>query len=397
MRIGGAFPFGQVSVPIGLAGGEVWYPPPGNYYFELGNQTVVQVIDPINLCWRNVAWPGGSGSIVSPDGYNFRLCNQSGVLTGALITNAGSAATANGIGSAATGVVVSFGAAPTNGVAATAYPIVGGKLSGLTIAAGGSGFVMPPRILIDPPPIGGIQATATCTISGGAINGVTLQNPGAGYVNVPNVYIVPAFLTYQGVGVPVNAVGPASIIPPGIIAGVQPPFLPNIQFQPAPASSNGASITVNGITGSLTLTGIVMTSYGVGYTGTTIPLITFTGITSAAATAIGSFCVTAVGTAGVAGSNYTNGAPWESSLGLVSQNDGCNGIYQIRPARGIINSTTGFTTTPATIEDPGFGLQKVPNASILPFTTTPAATLSTTTLVLGGQYDISYFQPAVED
>jgi hypothetical protein len=398
MRIGGAFTFGQVGVPIGLAAGEVYYIPPGNYYFTLGNQTVIQYLDPINAVWRNIAWPGGSASVLSPDGYNYRMVNMSGVCQGALITAAGTTGT-NGIGASATGTTVTFGAVPTNGVVATAYPIIGGKLLGLTVTAGGSAFVMPPRILIDPPPFGGIQATATCTISGGIINTVTLQNPGAGYLNTPNVYIVPAFATYPGVGQPINATPPISIIPPGVINSIQPPFLAGIAFQPAPTSSSGAQITCTGLTGSGTLTGIVMTNYGVGYTGLNIPTVLISGgtLTGATATAIMSFCVTAVGTAGLAGSGYTIGAPWESSIGLVATTDGCNNICGSRPARGTINSLTGFTTTAATIEDPGYGLQKVPVASILPFTTTPASGLSTTTLAVGGQYDISVLQQAVED
>lgn len=396
MRIGGAFPFGQQAVPIGLAPGQVFYLPPGNYYFNAGQQTVAQVQDSTNAIWRNVAWPGASTTIFSADGYNYRLANLSGCCAGALITVAGSGGT-NGIGATATGAVVSFGAAPANGVAATAYPIVGGKLSGLTIAAGGSGFVMPPQLLIDPPPFGGIQATATCTISGGVINAVTLQNAGAGYIATPNVYIIPQFATYPGVGQPVNATIPVNIIPPGTVLGpIGPPMLPAINFFGGVPITGGASITVNGLTGSGTLTGIVMTNYGAGYTGTTIPSITFTGITSSAATAIMSLCVTAVGTGGAAGTGYTIGAPWESSLGLVATTDGCNGVFNPIPARGVIASTTGFTTSAATIENPGFGLQKVPVASILPFTTTPSS-ISTTTLTCGGQFDISYLQPAVED
>jgi len=42
MRIGGAFPFGQNNVPVGLSGGELFYFPPGNYYVQLGSVTLLQ-------------------------------------------------------------------------------------------------------------------------------------------------------------------------------------------------------------------------------------------------------------------------------------------------------------------------------------------------------------------
>src|SRR6516162_4481665 len=161
MRIGGAFQFGQGNVPVGLAGGEVFYAPPGNFYCNLGNVTLLQVFDGINNIWRNIGYPGGNVQVVSCDGSNYRLVNMSGNIAAVNITNAGSGATVNGIGAAVNGVTIGFGAAPANGIVAQAYAIVGGKLSGLTIAAGGSGFVFPPVLVIDPPPLGGIQATAT--------------------------------------------------------------------------------------------------------------------------------------------------------------------------------------------------------------------------------------------
>ena len=407
MRIGGAFPFGQVAVPVGLAGGEAFYFPPGTYQYVLGNQTVLQYFDPTDAAWRNVAWPGSWGNVASSDGYNWRLINLSGVVTGASITNAGSGGTTNGIGTLTTGVTVGFGAAPANGVAAAAYPIVGGKLASgqLTIVNAGANYLMPPILLIDPPPFGGIQATATCTISGGVINAVTLQNPGAGYTVIPNVYVIPQYLLYAGAGQPIQP-PLVNIAPPGTPSFIPPPMLPGINFGSSTIlqAASAASVAFTGtlaqvLTGSGTLTGIVMTAYGVGYAGTTIPAITFTGgglAGGVAATAIMSMAVTSLGTAGTAGAGYTVGTPWESSYGLVAANDGCNNIYQPRAARGLIQAATGFTGTAASIEDNGFGLQKVPNIGTTLFTTQPT-TVSTTTAVTGGVFDISVLQPAVED
>jgi len=401
MRIGGAFQFGGQSIPIGLFGGQEYYIPPGNFYLQLGGQTVLQVYDPNNDIWRNVGFPGGNLQVASVDGFNYRLVNMSGVVAALQITNAGSGGT-NGIGTAATGTTIGFGAAPSNGIAAQAYPIVGGALASPTITAGGSGFVFPPVIMIDPPANGGIQATATCTISGGAINAVTLRNAGAGYTAPPNYYVVPQYLLPPQAGVPVQAAAPLNVIPPGNIAPLsgalssQPPFFPNVQW---PGVTGGALITSGALTGSGTLTGAVVTQYGVGYSGTTIPSVTFAGgglAGGVAATAVMSLAVISLGTGGTAGAGYTVGAPWESDTAQIVATDGCNGVLQPRPARGRIAATTGFTGTPAIVSDPGFGLQAVPNIGAMQFG--PAITTgSTTTAAVGAVYDVSILQNAVTD
>ena len=407
MRIGGAFPFGQGNVPIGLAGGEMFYLPPGNYYIQLGSVTLLQVFDGINQIWRNIGYPGGNLQVTSGDGWNYRLLNLSGVVQALQITNAGSGATvAIGIGSAVTGVTIGFGAAPANGIVASAYPIIGGKLSTLTITNGGSGFVFPPALFIDPPPLGGIQATATCTISAGVINAVTLQNPGAGYASVPNVWILPQYLLPVQGGAPINAVAPTTVIPPGAIAPVfpgtleiAPPFLPAVQWPPAQPTTTGDLITAGALTGANTLTGAVMTNYGLGYAGTTIPSVTFAGgglAGGVAATAVMALSVNSLGTAGTAGVAYTAGTPWESDTGQIVGTDGCNGVMEPRPARGRTQGTTGFTGTAAIVSDPGFGLQTVPNIGTMQFGSL-VTTVSTTTAVVGAVYDVSLLQPAVED
>jgi hypothetical protein len=403
MRIGGAFPFGQGAVPVGLGGGEQFYVPPGNYYVQLGSVTLLQAFDGVNQVWRNVGFPGGNMQVLSCDGSNYRLVNMSGVIAAVNITNAGSGATVNGIGTAVNGVSIGFGAAPTNGIAASAYPIVGGKLSGLTIAAGGSGFVFPPVIVIDPPPQGGIQATATCTISAGAINAVTLQNAGAGYAATPLAYVIPQYLLPVQGAAPINAIPPVSNIPPGNIAPLsgslssQPSFLPGVQW---PAVVGGASITVNGLTGSGTLTGAVMTQYGVGYSNTTIPTIAFTGgglAGGVAASPVTSFSVISVSGAGGAGIVPGSAvlSATAGSAGTFVATDGCNGILQPRPARGVSTSAAGVVT----LTDPGFGIQLVTSGANQPlFSATGTVTTQPTyTTSSGGVFDVSILNPAVAD
>ena len=72
---------------------------------------------------------------------------------------------------------------------AAASSVKSREVKTLTIAAGGTGYSSPPTLTIAEPPDGGVQATATCTVSGGAINGVTITNSGSGYPVAPVVTI----------------------------------------------------------------------------------------------------------------------------------------------------------------------------------------------------------------
>lgn len=394
MRIGAATPFGQASVSISLPGGGQFYVPAGNYVVRLGQQTLLQWFDPNQLTWRNIARGNLGGEVqMSCDGFNYRLVNASGVVIGGLITNAGSGAV-NGIGAAATGVSVTFGAAPASGVAAAAYPIVGGAINTtIAITNGGSGFVVPPLLVLDPPPVGGVQATARCTISAGVINAVVVDNAGAGYTSAPLVYIVPQYGTYPGYGVPVNPAGaPSSVIPPGLIGGSQPPDFPGINWERAP--TGGAVLTVNPtLAGSGTLTGIVMTNLGAGYTSATIPTITITGAGAAAATAIMSMAVQSVAIT-VAGVAYSVAPIWTTNLGELV--DGVNNDFSgARPAIGRTTVSAGAITA-VTTEDSGFGFQSLPQIGVIQAGGTPATTVATLTPTCGGIADTSILQPAVQ-
>lgn len=392
-RIGGAFPF-PLAQPqegggvISLPSGGVYYPSPGEYTLTTGDQTVLQWWDPINQIWRVVGAPNTQMIMLSSDGYNYRLLNASGIVTGALITNAGSGAT-NGVGATATGVAISFGSAPTNGVAATAYPIVGGSISStITITQAGTGFVQAPLIVIDPPSTpGGIQATAVCRISAGAIAAVTVINTGAGYTAVPNVYVIPQLGSYGGG--PSGGVAAATYPPPGLV--FQTSAVPGNQN----LSSSGAQLTATlDAATSATLTGIVVINPGALYTGTSIPTITITGAGAAAATAIMSMCVSSV-TVSAAGAAVSVAPAWMSTMGLVAATDDCNGTYMARPAYG---TTTLSTTTVGTfvVEQPGFGFQKVPVIGIIPAGGTIYTTIPAGTAVIGSKNDFSILQPRVQ-
>lgn len=397
MRFGGAYPFGQSAFPLHLFSGGTYNVPPGNYTIDLGRVSVLQTFDYQNYIWRNVRGPSTQKVQINSDGYNWRIVNFSGVVTGAKITTAGTGGT-NGIGATATGCTISFGSAPSSGRAAQAYAIVGGAINTtVTVTAAGTGYLVPPLIYFDPPPPGGIQATGYAVLSGTTIGSIVVSNPGAGYVVAPTCYAVPQFAAYAGANLPpYQAASTTNIVTAPTTYGLTGPIpgmLQNVEGLNIGAGS-GAILTVNAtLDQSGFLTGIVVTDYGSNYTGTSIPTITFTGgPTSAAATAIMAFCITSA-TTGTAG-NPTSVAPnWQSSGGFVAASDANHGIYNIVPAYGV-TGLTGTTVTSTIIENPGFGLQKVPTIGYYPTGGTVLTTNPTSTAVCGGIADSSILQPA---
>lgn len=401
MRIGGAFPFSPTEAvggngQIALTPGGVFYPPVGNYMASLGSVTGLQMWDGVGQQWRGVGQPDEQLIAFDTDGYNWRLINLSGCITGTSITNAGSAGT-NGIGAAATGVTVTFAAPASPGIIATAYPIVGGAVAAPSVAQAGSGFLYPPLVVIDAPPVGGIQATAICTLTGvppAGILSITMTNAGAGYLQAPNFYLIPQPGSYQGGPTAGGAVaagainnpsqGPGLIMPANTIPTVAPIWT---------TSAAGALLNAATLTGSGTLTGLVMMNYGTNYSGTTIPAITITGCGAAAATALGSFVLLTV-TLGSGGTGYGSGvAPnFITSMGVVAATDKAN-VFSSRIGRGVTTLGGGAVAT-FVVEDQGFGLQKVPIVSVLN-TSAVASTQATGTAVVGGVNDISYLQSKI--
>jgi hypothetical protein len=368
--------------------------PPGEYLTTTGGQTVIQWWDQLGAIWRNYAGPN-TWEQISSDGANYRLVNLSGVVVGGSITNAGSGGT-NGIGPNQTGSTISWTAPAAGGLGSTAqgYVIVGGTVPAPTVTQGGSGFLVPPLITCDPPPPGGIQATFTSTISAaGVLTGVTQVNPGAGYTSIPQFYIHPQWQFYPGSirypGDSVANVAPTGTMwPPGLINPANlwngSPYQANAQ-----TGTTGALLTGNALTGSGTLTGIVMTSFGYGYVGSDAHTISFggTSLGAAAATSIMSFCMSGTTATATGGTAAVVGSPAITSLGLVAATNDNNQFFP-RPARGLVTSTAGSFT----VEDPGFGLQggavTVNNGS------TTVSTVTNTQY--GGKVDTSVLQAMVQ-
>lgn len=272
-RIGGAFPLPLAQVQEGgskieLASGGVWYFPPGEYIVITDTATVVEMWDPTDNIWR-LFFPVSDGGFISVDGYNFRAINITGAAFISTITNAGSGMT-NGIGVAINGVGAGVAASDTvGGAGITLYTIVGGSVAAPTITQAGSGFLVPPLVVIDPPPVGGTQATATCALSAtGTIASVTMANVGAGYATSPNFYLIPQPAIYQGA--PSGGAAAGAIPPPGLV------FPSNAVPGNQNTSSAGAQLTSIALTGSGTLTGLRIVNRGGGYT-TASPTVTFSG------------------------------------------------------------------------------------------------------------------------
>lgn len=63
-----------------------------------------------------------------------------------------------------------------------------GSVGTITITSGGSGYSAAPTVTISAPnETGGVQATATATISGGIVTAITITEPGTGYTSAPTI------------------------------------------------------------------------------------------------------------------------------------------------------------------------------------------------------------------
>lgn len=272
-QVRGAFPFPIAQVQEGtssivLYGGNLWYPPAGEYIVNTPSNGVVEWFEPQSQTWRQLV-AAAQGDYFNCDGYNIRLHNLTGTVTATTISNAGSGMT-NGIGSTPTAVSMAVAASNTTGYqTATLQPIIGGSVAAPTITQAGSGFLSTPMIVIDPPPAGGIQATAYAVLTaGGGIASVTMSAVGAGYAASPNFYVIPVPALYQGG--PTGSLAAGGIPAPGLV------FPTNAVPGNQNTSPTGAQLTPVALTGSGTLTGIIVGNPGSGYTSSS-PSVTFTG------------------------------------------------------------------------------------------------------------------------
>lgn len=340
----------QGAGPISLAACTAEIIPAGQWHVQPGSYTFIQVYDPIASMWRTIGSGLDSLKPILSDGQNFRLINMSGGAAGAFITNVGSAYTS------APTVTASSGSSVWRAV-------VGGAInSTVTITTAGTLYTAPPVLIIDPPPAGGVQATAICTISAGAINAVTVVNQGAGYLIAPSITVLP---------------------------------------DPRDTTGSGGVLTVNAtLTGSGTVCAIVCTDPGTPLTAVPTLTIAGGGGASAAATAVMCFTGTAFAVTN-AGAGYTSaGYAIITSGGIVAGTAGAvvnpaigPGLFTPRQANMSGAAGTTLVIGAQVVNDGGL-FQAVPTGFVLNAGTAVQTTNAAVTITVGGVTDTSYLYPA---
>lgn len=337
---------------IPLQAGATYIIPAGQWIITPGVYTMLQFRDPVTNVFRGFANATNDPTVVSSDGTNFRLANFTGYAIGASVTNVGSGYTS----------------VPTvTGGGATWQAFVGGTVTGITVGTAGAGYTLPPMVFIDPPPPGGLQATATATLSTGTVSAVTLLDQGAGYTTAPTVYLV---------------------------------------ADPRDTGPTTAALATSAIGGSGTITALLVTNHGTTL-NTSVPSLTFTGGggSAAAATAVMCFAVTGA-TQTVAGVAYTNSSAFQvrSFGGVVAastvakQPSWSTGSFVPRTA-SIVGSASGAgaigTTqlTAATVVDGGL-CQAVPSAVVDSAGAVAPSTIAQVAVTVGSSaVDVSLVQP----
>lgn len=345
------YAFTAGSGPWTLAAGETQLIPAGQFTIKPGVYTSIQLKDPVSGIWRNYSGAGAARQI-SSDGVNYRLANLTGCAIGAIVTNVGSAYTS------APTVTASAGTS-----AWTA--IVGGAInSTVTITTAGAGYTHPPVLVVSAPPPGGVQATATATVSAGAISAVTVVNQGAGYAIAPTIQIIP---------------------------------------DPRDTITTAAVLTVNStLAGSGTITAILCTDHGTPLTAVPTLTITGGGGASGAATVVMCFAATGI-TVGAGGAAYGNAQPFmvltgggsnTSTPGAVVNPQVSTDLIDIRQANFTGTSTAGGAVTATNLVTNDAGLfEAVPLGFVIAGGTGLATTVAQVTITVGGITDTSVMFP----
>jgi hypothetical protein len=333
-----------------LAAGQALTIPGGDWALNLGKYTLIQYLDPITGIWVGTSGELGTQFIHS-DGQNIRIANLTGCPIGAVITNAGT-----------NYVQASTTVSPSAGGSLWSA-IVGGALNtSLSITSAGSGYTVPPLVLIPAPTntaltYPGVQATAYASISSGTVSGITIASQGAGYLSAPSVTLLPS------------------------------PYDPNY-------GSIVNATAVSTLTGSGTVTAVLCTNNGAPQSSA--PTLTIAGVgASAAATA--TMCWTATGASVTAGgAGYTTSTEVTSLGGRsaatpVYTNPAIEAqILNPRPAAMSVAVSGTSITSIGTVYDGGL-YAGTPTTLVL--TNAVATTAATLVLTLGSTSDTSYIQP----
>lgn len=239
----------------------------GQYLINVGPYSCLQQYDAQLQYWRNLPAADGTPYLISADGANYRLANNTGCPVGAIVTT-GLGALTNGFNTVT--VTPSAGGSTWN-------TIVGGSMpsSLISITTTGSGYTVRPTLLFTPPGGQGstpyIIPTAIAVLTGGSISSVTVLSVGAGLVAAPSITVIPA--TGDTVG------GGAVLTPPqsltsGSLAHIWPitygtPLTVAPTFTFTPSSSIVATAIMN-----FTVTGLSVVTAGASLGSSTVFLAT---------------------------------------------------------------------------------------------------------------------------
>jgi len=199
--------------------------------------------------------------------------------------------------------------------AKNAVAVQSGGVSAITIATAGSGYSSTgsaPAVTISAPDeTGGIQATATSTLSGGSITAIALTTGGGGYTGTPTVTVTPA----------AGDTGSGAVIAATVVGGAITGFTVTqggSGYKAAPTitiTGTGSGAAAGAVTLSAsTVTGITITRAGTGYAAA--PTVVIAAPQSGTA-------ATATATVTTAGVKINNGSDYQqyysSGAGVVGE------------------------------------------------------------------------------
>lgn len=246
------------------------------------------------------------------------------------------------------------------GATATAHISDDGKVERINIVNGGRGYVGTPVISIAAAPAGGIDATATATVTNGVITAITLDNAGSGYTSAPVVSVIAG----SGATATTTLSGTTSVLAVSITnSGSGYTTAPNVTFAAAPGSGTTATGTANIADGRVT--SITITDAGSGYDPAALPAITIDAPPAGGtqATAV----VRPSGSSVNSVSIVSNGVDYAYAPAVIfSAPQVANGVRAEGTAiydaniKGIVgvqitNPGSGYTVTPTITFDPGSG------------------------------------------
>lgn len=354
---------------LGLAPGDAFVLPAGDWILSLGFYNVLQYLDPVTNAWTMATGAALHRGLlfVTADGFTQRIANLTGCIVSASVANAGTGYVQ------ATTTITAVGTFA--GAAPTILPIVGGALniSGGTLTANGAGYGVAPIVMIPPPPpsqvnangVGGIQASAIAVIASGTVSSVSITNPGAGYPTAPVAVIVPSpFDPNLSVGI-TNATVTFTLASSGLIMGA--------------VVTNSGSPLSNGNLASVTLT-----IGGAGTSGSLTANVLQTVVSGTLSSA-----GTGYGTAGVGFTTY-GGAP---VAGAITNSPEANYIAWLpRQANIAVTAASVSLAAPAVVYDGGL-FQSAPSVVALAAPGGGLQTIAGLTAVMGSRYDIAVIQP----